>query len=199
MFIAGNWVRIFSFPLLWSQEATGLAPPAGAALAMSPGWRSAPAPCPHRASVAARAQSPPVWVVLTHQEQSNMPRWQSPGCSEHLSPSLSAPQFWIHFSTGHGEVLLSLTGDGELGHRRFRVWFSKGEPSGHFSLALDIFSSSQNESVKEDEKVTMWSHTHWIVHPQIPNCLDERQGSHPARQGQECRIPEHRIYIFITM
>lgn len=50
-------------------------------------------------------------------------------------------------------MLLSLTGDGELGHRRFRVWFSKDEPTRHFSVALDIFSLSQNESVMEDRKV----------------------------------------------
>lgn len=145
MFIPGDWVRIFSFPPLWSEEAMGLPPPAGAALAMSPGWSSLPDPCftqpclpknhcGSRGSLSTSVGGP------------GPPREQSPCYREHLSPSLSAPLFWIHFSTGHREVLLSLNEDGEVGHRRFRVLFSKDDPTRYLSVALDDFSLSQNES-----------------------------------------------------
>lgn len=56
-------------------------------------------------------------------------------------------------------MLLSPTGQGELRHRRFRVRFSKDEPTGHFSVALDIFSLSQNESAMEERKVGLPSPT----------------------------------------
>lgn len=56
-------------------------------------------------------------------------------------------------------MLLLPTRDGELGHRRFRVWFSKDEPTLCFSVALDIFSLLQNESAMEERKVGLPSPT----------------------------------------
>lgn len=60
-------------------------------------------------------------------------------------------------------MLLSLTREGELRHRRFRVWFSKDEPTGRFSAALDIFSLLHIESAMEERKAGLPSPTELFI------------------------------------
>lgn len=139
---------------------------AGSACATSPGQCSPPAICfawpklhvPLQSQCGSRSS---VSVSLSHQEQSDtlgqLPSQHLTSCYYHsflVAPSLSVSPFWIHFSIGCREALLLPTWDRELGHRRFRVQFSEDE---RFSVALDIFYLSQNESATGGRKAHLSS------------------------------------------